>query len=267
MFSEELVKATAPHISMLPGIGAKQSAMFSLAPIPETNQMHISRLSSLVLTAAASSIAVVQIHASPLPDQNFQGAPSETRPITQDQDSRQDRTPQNPGDYQPITLRKGTVIPVRIADDVSSKHDRPGELFSGTVDPSVLINDIVVIPRGTEAHIRMVHRKKGGHIHGKAEITLELVSLIMNGQRLEVDSDVRSKKKGAASAKSSAIAKKGENSGGSAAVGGDPAAAAGPVIAAFTAAKAEVKAGSRIEFRLESPFTFEKPPVNHSDQH
>src|SRR5882724_7074127 len=266
MFSEELVKATAPHISMLPGIGAKQSAMFSLAPIPETNQMHISRLSSLVLTAAASSIAVVQFHASPLPDQNFQGAQSETRPVTQDGNSRQDRTPLTPDDYQPITLPEGTVIPVRIADDVSSKHDRPGELFSGTVDPSVLINDIVVIPRGTEAHIRLEYRKKGGHIHGKAEITLELVSLIMNGQRLEVESDVRSKKKGAASAKSSAIAKKGENSGGAAAVG-DPAAVAGPGIAAFTAAKAEVKAGSRIEFRLESPFTFEKPPINHSDQH
>jgi len=225
--------------------------------------MYILRLTAFALTAAASSIAVMQIHASPLPDQNFQG--SETRPVAQDQDSRQDRTPQNPDDYQPITLPEGTVIPVRITDDVSSKHDRPGELFSGTVDPSVLINDIVVIPRGTEAHIRMVHRKKGGHIHGKAEVTLELVSLIMNGQRFEVDSDVRTKKKGAASAKSSAIAKKGEGSGG-AAVGGDPAAAAGPVIAAFTAAKAEVKAGSRIEFRLESPFTFEKPSINNSDQ-
>ena len=267
MFSERLAKATATYISMVPGIGAKQSAMFSLAPIPETNQMHIPRISSLVLRAVVSSIAVVPIHASPFLDQNFQGPHSETRPATQDQDSRQDRTPQNPDDYQSITLPEGTVIPVRIADDVSSKHDRPGELFSGTVDPSVLINDIVVIPRGTEAHIRMVYRKKGGHIHGKAEITLELVSLIMNGQRLEVDSDVRSKKKGAASAKSSAIAKKGENSGGSAAVGGDPAAAAEPVIAAFTAAKAEVKAGSRIEFRLESPFTFEKPPINHSGQH
>ena len=243
---------------MVPRIGEKQSAMFSLAPIPETNQMHISRLSSLVLIVAASSIAFVE------PDQNSKGPQSETRPVTQDGNSRQDRTPLTPDDYRPITLPEGTVIPVRIADEVSSKHDRPGELFSGMVDPSVLINDIVVIPRGTEAHIRMVQRKKGGHIHGKAEITLELVSLIMNGQRLEVDSDVRTKKKGAASAKSSAIAKKGENSGGAAALGGDPTAVAGPVIAAFTAAKAEVKAGSRIEFRLESPFTFE---VNHSDQH
>src|ERR1700757_5159674 len=138
MFSERLAKATAPCISMVPGIGPKPNAMFSLAPIPETNEMHISRLSSLVLTAAASSIAVLQIHASPLPDQNFQGPQSETRPVTQDRDSRQDRTQQKPDDHQPITLPEGTVIPVRIADDVSSKHDRPGELFSGTVDPSVL---------------------------------------------------------------------------------------------------------------------------------
>src|SRR2546427_10347626 len=222
--------------------------------------MHILRLASFVLTAAASSIAVMQIHASPWPGQNLQGPQGETRPVTQDRDSRQDRTPQNPAEYQPITLPEGTVIPVRIADDVSSKHDRPGELFSGTVDPSVLINDIVVIPRGTEAHIRMVHRKKGGHIHGKAEVTLELVSLTMNGQRLEADSDVRSKKKGAASAKSSAIAKKGENSGGSAAVGGDPAAAAGPVIAAVTAAKAEMDTGKRLGFTLESTFTIQKTP-------
>ena len=98
-------------------------------------------------------------------------------------------------------------------------------------------------------------------------MTLELVSLITNGKRLEVDSDVRTKEKGAASAKASAIAKKGESSGGASAAGGDPAAVAGPVIAAFTAARAEVKPGSHIEFRIESPFTFEKPPINTSDQH
>jgi hypothetical protein len=226
----------------------------------DTMKILTSRIGFTLLGASAIFIGTVRLDAGLLFSQNSQDSQDETRPATRD------RTPQKPDEYQEITLKEGTVIPVRIADDVSSKHDRPGEMFSGTVDPSVLINDTVVIPRGTEAHIRMVYRKKGGHIHGKAEVTLELVSLIMNGQRLEVDSDVRTKKKGAASAKSSAIAKKGESSGG-AAVGGDPAAVAGPVIAAFTAAKAELKAGSRIEFRLESPFTFEKPPINNSDQH
>ena len=36
-FLQQLAKATAPYISMVPGIGAKRSAMFLLAPMPETN--------------------------------------------------------------------------------------------------------------------------------------------------------------------------------------------------------------------------------------
>jgi len=47
---------------------------------------------------------------------------------------------------------------------------------------------------------------------------------------------------------------------------GNPGAVAGPVIAAFAAAKVEVKPGSRIEFTLESPFTFEPPPPNSGRQ-
>jgi hypothetical protein len=159
---------------------------------------------------------------------------------------------------QTITLPAGSVISVRIADEVNSSHNHPGDLFTGTVDPSLLINDRVVIPRGTEAHLRMVDAKKGGHFHGKAEVTLELVSLIINGQRLGVDSDTERKEKSAIKAKTSAAAKKSTDAGGNA-VAGNPGAVLGPVIAAFSAAKVEIKANSRIEFLLESPFTFEKP--------
>ncbi len=86
----------------------------------------------------------------------------------QDRDGDRDAR-QNPGDFQPITLSEGTVIPIRMADAVNSNHDKTGTMFTGTVDPSVLIHNAVVIPRGTEAHVRMVEAKKGGHIHGKAK--------------------------------------------------------------------------------------------------
>ena len=122
------------------------------------------------------------------------------------------------------------------------------------------LSDHVVIPRGTEAHIRMVEDKKGGHLHGKAKVRLELVSLIINGERLGVDTNAPSKEKGSGSAKASAEAKKGSQ--GAGAMAGNPGAAAGPVIAAFSAAKVDVKPGSRIQFALESPFTFEPPPLN-----
>jgi hypothetical protein len=158
-----------------------------------------------------------------------------------------------------ITLPEGFTIPVRITDEINSKHAHTGEMYSGSVDPSVLVNDVVVIPRGTEAHIRMSHLKKGGHIHGNAKVSLELVSLIINGRRLEVESNELTKKKSAAATKGEAVTKKAPSSADT--VAGEPAGAALPVIAAFSAAKVQVKPGSRVEFKLESPFTFRKPPV------
>jgi hypothetical protein len=224
---------------------------------------------SLFLRTFFTSVMAAALAATASSGTNWQD-PQSPNPPSEDRDRQEPRTPQDsPEQYQPIVLPEGTVIPVRMADDVNSSHDKAGAMFTGTVDPSVLINDIVVIPRGTEAHIQMVEAKKGGHIHGKAKVRLELTSLIMNGQRLKVESNAPEKKKGAAKAKSSAVAKSGTRSGGgsvsSGTAGYDPAAAAGPVIAAFTAAKVELKAGSRVEFRLEAPFSFEKPPVNSSD--
>jgi hypothetical protein len=178
----------------------------------------------------------------------------------QDRDSGDRSNANSSGDEGTVTLPSGYVIPVRLADEVNSSHDKAGDLFTGTVDPSVLVNDHVVIPRGTEAHIRMVEDKKGGHLHGKAKVKLELVSLIINGERLGVDTNAPKKEKGSASTKASAEAKKAPQ--GAGAMAGDPGAVAGPVIAAFSAAKVDVKPGSRIQFTLESPFTFEPPPLN-----
>ncbi len=164
-----------------------------------------------------------------------------------------------------VTLPAGTVIEVRIADEVDSSHNHYGDLITGTVDPSVLVHDHVVIPRGTEAHVRMLEDKKGGHLHGKAEVKLELVSLVMNGERLGVETEAYKKHKGALSAKAQAEMKP------SAGAAADTASAANPggavadeVIAVFRAAKVDLKAGKRIPFTLTSPFTFDEPPATNA---
>src|SRR5437016_2367213 len=87
----------------------------------------------------------------------------------------------------PITLPAGTTISVRIADAVNSNHNHTGDLLTGIVDPSVFIGKHVVIPRGTEAHIRVMEDKKGGHLAGKAAIELELVGLVINDEKLDID--------------------------------------------------------------------------------
>ena len=178
--------------------------------------------------------------------------------------SSQDQQPaQSP---ERVTLPAGTTISVRIADAVDSSHGHIGDLLTGTVDPSVLLQDRVVIPRGTEAHVRVSEDKKGGHLHGKAQLELELTNLVMNGRKLEVHSDDYQKKKGAAAAKAEAVANPG--AGAAAATAADAAltaspggAVAAPAIAVFRSAKVEVPAGTRVPFTLTEEFSFDKPPT------
>lgn len=186
---------------------------------------------------------------------------SAPRLVVQNTELAQDES-NRPSGGGSVTLPAGTLISVRIADEVNSNRNHPGDIFTGTVDPSVLVENHVVIPRGTEAHIQMADAKKGGHIHGKAEVELELVGLVLNGERADVDTDVVDKKKGAISTKARAEVKPG------AAGAAEVAASVNPIgavaiggIAAFKAAKVDMKPGSRIPFTLSGPFTFTPPPV------
>ena len=167
---------------------------------------------------------------------------------------------------QLVTLPPNTVISVRIADEISSNKNHEGDMFTGIVDPSVLVQDRVMIPRGTEAHVRMAYRKKGGHVKGKAEVQLELVSLVVNGRRLEVETDAEMKDKGALKAKAGAEKQSVEHMGSATGLAGPAGAAAGPVIGVFTAAKVEIKPNTRVEFTLAAPLTFDKPPVTGTEQ-
>jgi len=161
-----------------------------------------------------------------------------------------------------VTLPAGSTISVRIADEIRSNHDHPGDMFVGSVDPSVMVDNHVVIPRGTEAHVQLVDDKKGGHFHGKAEVELQLETLVLNGEGAHVDADTVDKKKGVLSSKATAEIKPG------AAGAAEVAANVNPVgavalggIAAFKSAKVDIKKGTRIPFTLSGPFTFNPPPV------
>jgi hypothetical protein len=191
----------------------------------------------------------------------------DTRRSDDDRGRRDDRRSGGPQEGDRITLPPDTIISVRIADEISSTKNHTGDIFTGIVDPSVLVHDQVVIPRGTEAHVRMAEDKKGGHVHGRAEVRLELVSLVVNGRRLGVASDQEVRGQGALAAKAKAEEKSGDHIGGSGTgVAGPAGSAAGPVIAAFSAPKVEMKANSRVEFILAEPFTFARPAVTDAPQ-
>lgn len=159
-----------------------------------------------------------------------------------------------------ITLPAGSTISVRIADAVNSGKNHSGDLITGIVDPSVLVDGRVVIARGTEAHVRLMQDKKGGHVDGKAEVRLELVSLILNGQQLGVETTDYDKSKGAMKGKVENGAKAaGASSIDTAASAGAGGAIVGGVIGMFSAPKIELQPNSRVEFTLAQPFKFIPP--------
>src|SRR5690348_12430000 len=171
--------------------------------------------------------------------------------------------PANNESARQVVLPPGTVISVRIADTVNSSHNHSGDLITGSVDPSVLIGKRVVIPRGTEAHLRLMEDKKGGRISGKAVLRLELVALVMNQEKQDVNTDDYKKKQSALSAKAKGEASASASGGIRAAGSTNPAVgAADPIIAIFRPAKVELPAGTRIPFRLTESFKFDPPRVD-----
>jgi hypothetical protein len=149
---------------------------------------------------------------------------------------------------------------VRIADRVDSNHLHSGDLLTGIVDPSLMYNERVVIPRGTEAHMHLVENKKGGHLVGKAEVQIELTGLVMNGQELEVVSDTYHKDQGVLAAKTKAAGPASAGAGADVATGSGPGVGVSPVVAIFHAAKVDLPPETRVKFTLTAPLTFIKPP-------
>jgi hypothetical protein len=79
-------------------------------------------------------------------------------------------------------LPSGTSVPVRTSEAINVSAD-DGQVFSGVIDQNIVdANGNVVIPEGSSAE--MVVRKTTGN-----ELTLDLDSIVVNGQRYSVAAD------------------------------------------------------------------------------
>lgn len=103
-----------------------------------------------------------------------------TVPQTQPNPTPPPTTPPTP---QPriVTLPAGTTFSVRLINSVDTTTHRAGELFRALVDVPVALGETVVVPKGTEAYVKLVNASSAGHSAGKSELTLELTSFVLQG--------------------------------------------------------------------------------------
>jgi len=80
-----------------------------------------------------------------------------------------------------ITLPAGSAVPVRVTDEIDTKIAKAGDTFHGTTATSVTMNGFTLIPAGTPVMGRVIEAKAAGHFSGAADLSIELVSVRIQG--------------------------------------------------------------------------------------
>jgi len=102
-----------------------------------------------------------------------------------------------------ITVPAGTSLLVRMIDSVDSQTNRIGDLFHASLESALVVDDVVVAPKGADVYGKLARATEAGKVSGSAQLTLELTGLRVNGKIVPVDSsdyDVAGKGRGKQSA-------------------------------------------------------------------
>jgi type IV secretion system protein VirB10 len=81
-------------------------------------------------------------------------------------------------DPDTLTIPAGSQIPLALKQAISTKTAREGDPVYATTTFPFVINDRVLVPAGTYVQGRISSVKRGGRVHGRAEVLMHFTSLI-----------------------------------------------------------------------------------------
>ena len=157
------------------------------------------------------------------------------------------------------TLPAGTNLVIRMIESVDSETNRVGQSFRASLDQPVMVDGQTAIPRGADAVVKLVDAKDSGKLTGRADLTLALQSVSINGHFVDINTQSISKEGASQGAKTAKVA------GGTAAVGavigaiagGGKGAAIGAGAGAAAGAGSQViTGGQRVRIPSETRLTF-----------
>lgn len=159
-----------------------------------------------------------------------------------------------------VELPAGTNIVVRMIDGVDSDTSHVGQTYKASLDEAVKgPNGETLIPRGADAVVKLVDAKDSGKLTGRAELTLSLMSVKVDGRSVEINTQSVSRESSSRGERTAKVA------GGTAAVGaiigaiagGGKGAAVGAAAGGAAGAGAEVVTkGQRVKIPSETRLTF-----------
>src|SRR5260370_30272935 len=85
-------------------------------------------------------------------------------------------------------IPNGTVLTIRMVDSADSERDTIGKTYKASVDEPVMDpNGNTMVARGANVVVKLVDDQQSGKIKGRTVLTLDLVSLNINGRDVEID--------------------------------------------------------------------------------
>jgi len=171
-----------------------------------------------------------------------------------------------PPPVEHVTIPAGTTVSVRMVDGLDSEVNQVGDTFRASLDSPILVEGRVVAPTGTEVQGRVTDVKSAGRFKGRAEMTLQLVRLQMNGKSYELTTGVWNAKGRSEGTRTAATIGGGSavgaiigaiaGGGKGAAIGAAAGAGAGTGVSAATKGKQiKVQPEDVIQFRLANEVT------------
>lgn len=171
-----------------------------------------------------------------------------------------------PNEPRAVTLPAGTILPVRIVEDLSSASATPDMGFHATLAQDLVVNNMIAIPQGTTILGRVVDAKDAAHFRGSSLLSIELTRIDLHGSHLAIVTDSY-QKQGAARGKNSAEKVGGgallgtligalAGGGKGAAIGAVAGAGAGGAVQGATRGQqVEIPSETLVNFSLQSPIT------------
>ena len=80
-----------------------------------------------------------------------------------------------------ITVPAGTRLLIRMIDSIDTNKQKTGNRFTASLETNLQTENVVVAPRGSTIHGRLVQASSAGKMSGSSQLTLELTDIVING--------------------------------------------------------------------------------------
>ena len=83
-----------------------------------------------------------------------------------------------------VKVPSGTRIVIRTVDAIDSNRNQVGDKFQASLEQPLIVDDVVVVPKGTSIYGRLTQATEAGRIQGRSQLKLELTGIVVNDETI-----------------------------------------------------------------------------------